>query len=114
MAAVAAVDVVVDVEQVRLTDGGGLLADGEVRRAAVVVLDALVVAAELHLVEHRLERADEHHVALDAQQVIRSKVANGQLPADRLGVLVDRDRQELDVAFAAGNPSVRSSGTSAS
>ena len=69
MAAVAAVDVVVDAEQVRLADGGGFLADRQVRRAAVVVFDALVVAAELDLVEHVLEGADDHHVALDAQEV---------------------------------------------
>ena len=71
-----AVDVVVDAEQVGLADGRGFLADRQVGRAAVVVLDALVVAAELDLVEHVLEGADDLHVALDADQVVARSSAS--------------------------------------
>ena len=70
MAAVAAVDVVVHVEEKGLAHGRGLLADREVRRAPVVVLDALVRAAQLDLVQHGLELADEDHVAIDADGVV--------------------------------------------
>ena len=56
--------------RIGLADGRGFLADRQMRRAAVVVFDALVVAAQLDLIEHVLEGADDHHVALDAQQVV--------------------------------------------
>ena len=92
VAAVAAVDVVVHAQQVGLADGGGLLADRQVRRAAMVVLDALVVAAQLDLVEHVLKGADDLHVALDAQEVVLGEVLGGELVLDGLVVLVDRDR----------------------
>ncbi len=94
VAAVAAVDVVVHVEQERLADGGRLLADREVRRALVVVFHALEVPTQLYLVEHVLERADELHVVLDADQVLAGIVR--QLVLDRPVVLIDRDRLELN------------------
>ena len=64
MGAVGAVDVVVGVEQVHLTDGGGFLADGEVGGAAVVVFDIVELCTGfLDGVEHEFEAADDHHVA---------------------------------------------------
>ena len=101
VAAVGAVDVVVDAEQVGLADGGGFLADGEVGRAAVVVLDALVVAAQLDLVEHVLEGADDLHVALDAQQVRLGETTGVEFLFAGLLVLIERDRRKLELAGAA-------------
>ena len=67
--AVRAEDMVIGIEQKRLANRRGFLADREMGRAAVIVFDAHVVAAELDLIEHRLKTADDHHVMLDAQQV---------------------------------------------
>ena len=52
--AMRAVDVVVDVQQIGLADGGGFLADRKVRRAAVVVFDVLEVPLLLDRIEHVL------------------------------------------------------------
>ena len=91
--AMTAVDVVFDIQQIGLADGGGFLADGQMGRTAVVVGDALVGALELHFVQHVLEAADDHHVALDALEVVFAEVL--QLILDRLVVLVHRDRLEF-------------------
>ncbi len=71
VAAVRAEDVVLGAQEIGLADGGRFLADRQVRRAPVVVLDALVVAFLLDAVEHGLELADDRHVAVDAHQVLR-------------------------------------------
>ena len=101
VAAVAAVDVVIHAEQVGLPDGRGFLADRKVRRAAVVVFDALVAAAELDLVEHVLKRPDDLHVALDAQEVLLSEALGSEFLLAGLLVLVEGDRGELELAGAA-------------
>ena len=62
-------DVVVDVEQVGLADGGRFLTDRKVGRAAVIVGDVFEMPLLLDRVEHLLERADDHHVALDAHEI---------------------------------------------
>jgi len=97
VAAMAAVNVVLNAQQVRLTDGGRLLPNGQVGRPAVVVLQAVEVAAELDLIEHVLERANDGHVAEDADEVrLREPL---ELVLDGLVVLVDRDRREGDVSL---------------
>ena len=72
MAAVGAKDEVVGRQVVGLPHGRRFLADGEVRRARVVVLDALVDAFLLDAVQHGLELADHDHVPVDAHQVGRA------------------------------------------
>ncbi len=67
VAAVAAEDVVLDAEIHAFADGGAFLADGQVRGPGVGILDALVAAELLDVVEHRLEFADYRHVAVNAQ-----------------------------------------------
>ena len=58
------------VEREGHADGRRFLADREVRRAGVVVGDALVGALGLDLVEDGLELANRAHVAPDVQQVL--------------------------------------------
>jgi len=94
VAAVRTIDMVVDTEQERLPDGGSFLSDRQVGRSAVIVLDTLIVTAELHFVEHVLEVADDHHVALNADQIILGEA--GHFLFDGLLVLVDRNGFELD------------------
>jgi hypothetical protein len=96
VAAVAAVDVVLHAQAERLPDGLRLLTQREVRGAAVVVLDALVVAAELDLVEHVLEEAKNRHVPEDAEEVLAREAAGLQLILHRAVVLVHGDRLEGD------------------
>ncbi len=69
VAAVRAKDEVVGRQVVRLADRGRFLADGEVRRAAMVVLDPLVDAFLLDAVQHGFELADGEHVAIHPHQV---------------------------------------------
>ena len=75
VAAVRAKDEVVGRQVVRLADRGRFLADGEVRRAAVVVLDALVDAFLFDAVQHGLELADGEHVAIHPYQVLAAVAA---------------------------------------
>ncbi len=56
VAAMAAVDVVIDTQQVRLADGARLLPDRQVCRPAVIVLDALIRPAQLDLVQRASRR----------------------------------------------------------
>jgi hypothetical protein len=72
---VRAEDEVVRRQVVGLAHGRGLLADGEVRRAAMVVLDALVDPFLLDAVQHGLELADGEHVAVDAHQILAPYLA---------------------------------------
>ena len=85
-------------QQVSLSDRGGFLPHRQVRRAGIVVLDAVVGVGRLDRVQHRFELADEAHVAVDAQEVVLAVVRLFFL--DRALVLVDRDFAELDVAGA--------------
>ena len=96
--AVRAEDVVVDVEQIRLADGRRFLTDRKMRRAAMVVRDVLEMPLLLHRVEHFLERADDHHVALDADQVGLREVAGRQLVGHAAVVLIERNRLEFEHA----------------
>ena len=60
---------VVDIEAVSLTYCRCLLTDGEVSRAGVIVLNAVVNRLCLDLVEHCLELADDSHIAVDAEKI---------------------------------------------
>ena len=68
MAAVAAEDVVVGLQRQRRADRRAFLADREMRRPLVDVVDPGIAALRLEGAEHRLEFADDHHVAQHAQQ----------------------------------------------
>ena len=68
MAAVAAEDVVGRIERQRRADGRSLLADGEMRGPSIGEGDVLIAALGLEGAEHRLELADDHHVAEDLDQ----------------------------------------------
>ena len=96
-----AVDVVIRVEQIGLSDGRRFLADRQMRRAAMVVGDVLEMPLFLHRVEHLLERADDHHVALDPHQVGLRHGPGRQLVGHAAIVLVERNRLELQHAARA-------------
>ena len=70
VAAVRAECQIVYIKRVSLADRRSLLSDGQVRRTGVVVCNAVVLALGLDLVEHRLELADDAHIAVDAQQIV--------------------------------------------
>ena len=50
----------------------------------------------LDLVQHRLELADEDHVPVDPDRVVRRQRAGRELVGEGLGVRVDGDRAEVD------------------
>jgi ribosomal protein L15E len=95
---VRAEDVIVRIEQIGLPDRRRLLTDREMRRTAVVVRNVLKVPLLLDRVEHLLERADDHHVALNPQQVRLGEIACGQLIRQAAIVLVERNRLEVQHA----------------
>src|SRR5436305_1854592 len=64
----------------------------------MVVFNTFVVSAQLDLVQHVLERADDFHVALDAQQVRLGEPPRRQLIADAAVVLVHWYRREIQIA----------------
>ena len=70
MAAVRAEDVVVGREREGHADGRGFLPDGKMGRAEMIVLDALVNALDLDLVEDGFELADGGHVLPDGEEVL--------------------------------------------
>ena len=59
---------VIRTQQEALTHCGGLLPDGQMGRSQVIVLDALVDALRLDLLQHILELPDEKHVLVDPHQ----------------------------------------------
>ena len=93
VAAVGAEREIVDIEAVRLTDRGRLLTDRKVSGTGVVVLDAVVDALYLDLVEHRLEFADDAHIAVNAEEILLG--VNCFLFLEGLVVLTKRDRSEF-------------------
>jgi len=99
VASVGTEDEVLMGQVVGLADRGGLLAHREVRRAGVVVLEAIVGIGGLDRIQHRLEFADDPHVAVDPQKVSLGEIV---LLFGRLFlVLVDRDVLEGDLAGGA-------------
>ena len=88
VAAVTAVDMVVNTEVIGLPDGGRLLTHRQMSRAVVRVCNAVIDPAQLDLVEHVLKIADNHHIPLDAHQVI------GRVPSQLIhqGFVVGVDR----------------------
>ena len=97
MAAVRAEGVVIDVEAVGLSDGGGLLSHGEVGGSGVVVLDTVVLAVELELVDDGLEGAQGDHVVVDGDQLLRA--VELLLLVGGLVVGADGDGREHDLAL---------------
>ena len=96
VAAVRAEGQVVYIERVSLTDGGSLLTDGEVSGSGVVVCNAVVFTLGLYLVEHRLELADDAHIAVDAEEIVL--FIELLFLCERLFVLAYRDVLEVDIA----------------
>ena len=86
VAAVRAEDEIVGRQVEGHADRRRFLADREVGRAAVVVLDAFVDAFLLDAVEHGLELADGDHVAVDAHQVVRAILLGLGLRVGHVGV----------------------------
>ena len=72
VAAVGTEDEVVGRQVVGLPHGRCLLADGEMRGAAMVILDPLIRTFLLDAVQHVLELADHDHVPVHAHQVGRA------------------------------------------
>jgi hypothetical protein len=68
-------NVIIHVEQISLTDRGRLLTDRQVRRPTMIVRNIAEMPLLLHRVKHFLERADDHHVALNPHQVRLRKCA---------------------------------------
>ena len=87
---------VVDVQAVSLTNGGSFLTDGQMCRAGVVVLDAVVFALDLDVVEHGLELTDDSHIAIDAEEIILG--VNFLFLSKSFLVLANRDIIERDKA----------------
>ena len=96
VAPVAAEDVVLHAEEERLAHGRSLLADGKVRGPLMDVRDVAVLAQALDLVQHRLELADETHVAVDPDRVVFRQRPCRQLVGEAAAVLVDGDGAEGD------------------
>ena len=94
VAAVRTEGEVVDIQAVRLADSGGLLTEGEVCGAGVIVLNAVVFALDLDLVQHGLKLMDDRHIAVDPHKIILriELFFFGQ----RFFVLADRDILEMD------------------
>ena len=69
VAAVRAGHVVVQAQHAAGADGRGLLADGDVRRPAVVVARERVVAARPEADDHLLDLADREHVVEQVQRL---------------------------------------------
>ena len=95
VAAVRAECQVVYIKRVSLTDGRSLLSDGEVSGTGVVVCNAVVLALGLDLVEHRLELADDAHIAVDAEKIVL--FIELFLLCKRLFVLAYRNILEVDI-----------------
>ncbi len=68
--AVGTEDLVIRVEDHRLSDRGAFLTGGEVGRTEVLVGDSLVHSFFLDHVEHRLELANQEHIVIDANQAL--------------------------------------------
>ena len=99
---VRSVNVVVHIKEKRLPDSGGFLTDRQVCRSAMVVFDIPVMALLLDRIQHVFKRANDHHIALDADNVVFCDVACGQFIGHGLVVLIDRDRCELDKTALSG------------
>ena len=68
VAAVAAEDVVLGRKREGSADRRTFLADGKMGRALVGEFDSRIGAARLEVAEHRLELADDEHVAENAKE----------------------------------------------
>ena len=97
--AVGAEDEVVHIQVEGFADGGRLLAHGQVRRAGMVVGNALVFAGLLDQVDHGFELAQGQHVAIDVDKLLLGEVA--ELVLDGLLVLVYGDVLKVDIAGGA-------------
>src|SRR5262245_21991023 len=65
-------------------------------RTAMIVENVFEMPLLLDRIEHFLESADDHHVALDAEKVVLGERAGGQFVADAAIVLIDRNRFEFE------------------
>ena len=86
-----------------MTDRRSLLPDGQVGRPLVVVLDALINALSLDLLQHVLEFTNEKHVLINSHK--RFGPVGFQLLLRRSGVLVKwnlRANQLAAFAFLLG------------
>ncbi len=99
VAAVRTENVVVLVEEVGLTDGGGFLAERQMRRSRMVVFYSGVGVRRLDRIEHGLELADDGHVPVNAEEILRLEIRF--FVGDRLVVLIDRNVGERNLAALA-------------
>ncbi len=97
MAAMGAENKVVDIQAVGLPDCRAFLAQGEVGRSGVVVLDALVFAFELDLVDDRLKRPQHHHVMKDGDELVLA--VQFLLFRQGLAVRADRNRRKVNLSL---------------
>ena len=93
--AMGAGDVVVGAQRRAGTDRGGLLADRDVRRPAVVVAGEGIVAAGPEADDHLLHLADREHVVEQVQGLRRRDGARRDLGGERPGEGEAADRSEL-------------------
>ena len=96
VAAVGAKGVVVHREVEGLADRRSFLAHGKVRRAGMVVGDAIVLARGLDQVDHGFELAQQEHIPVDVQELLAGEVA--QLVLDGLLVSIQRDVVKRELA----------------
>jgi hypothetical protein len=101
MTAMGTVDVVLDAEKIRLSDCRGFLADREMGRTSVVVLDVMEFAAKFDLVQHVLEGPNNLHVALNTEQVLLGETTGVEFLFAGLLVLIQWNRRKLELAGAA-------------
>src|SRR5690606_91162 len=62
----------------------------------MLVGDSRVASELLHLIEHRLELADEDHVAMDATRLLRTNASVGELILESPSIGIYGDRAKLD------------------
>ena len=89
---------VVLIQQVSLTDTSCFLTGGQVGRAGIGVVDAVVRTLGLNEVQHGLELTQDGHITEDTNQVFLGELAGGQLLSNGLVVLVNRDILEGNFA----------------
>ena len=96
VASVGSEDIVILIQQIGLTDAGCFLAQGQVGRAGIGGVDAVVAGLSLDQVQHVLELAENGDIAVDADQIRIGEV--GALLGD--GLVVGANRNVLKVDFA--------------
>ena len=96
VAAMRAENIIVGSKQISLANRRSLLTHRQMRRAGIVVFEAVVCVCGLNRIEHGFEFTDQAHIGINPQEIVFS--VESRFLLNGFTVLVDRDILEFDPA----------------